>query len=130
MGILDGVINVFKLHGDDDYDDEYDDYDEYDEEERSYVKLDEHTYIFEAKTLLSDFYKVLKIDGGEFESIAGEADTLAGLLLEIKGEFPKLHEKLEFKNYSFEVLEMDSRRILKVKFTILPKEMDESESKE
>ena len=92
--------------------------DEYDEEERSYVKLDEHTYIFEAKTLLSDFYKVLKIDGGEFESIAGEADTLAGLLLEIKGEFPKLHEKLEFKNYSFEVLEMDARRILKIKLVI------------
>ena len=92
--------------------------DEYDEEERSYVKLDEHTYIFEAKTLLSDFYKVLKIDGGEFETIAGEADTLAGLLLEIKGEFPKLHEKLEFKNYSFEVLEMDARRILKIKLVI------------
>ena len=55
---------------------------------------------------------------------------LAGMLLEIKGEFPALHEKVTYHNYEFEVLEMDSRRILKVKFTILPKEMDESESKE
>ena len=83
------------------------------------MKLDEQTYIFEGKTLLSDFYKVLKMDGVEFDSIAGEADTLAGLLLEIKGEFPKLHEKLIFKNYSFEVLEMDARRILKIKLVIL-----------
>ena len=50
--------------------------------------------------------------------MAGEADTVAGLLLEIKGEFPKLHEKLEFQQYLFEVLEMDARRILKVKVTI------------
>ena len=82
-------------------------------------EIDEQTYIFEGKTLLSDFYKVLKMDGVEFDSIAGEADTLAGLLLEIKGEFPKLHEKLIFKNYSFEVLEMDARRILKIKLVIL-----------
>ena len=66
----------------------------------------------------------------EFEKVVGDADTLAGMLLEIKGEFPALHEKVTYHNYEFEVLEMDSRRILKVKFTILPKEMDESESKE
>ncbi len=103
--------------------------DEYDEEERPYVKLDEHTYIFEAKILLSDFYKVLKINEDEFEPIEGEADTLAGLLLEIKGEFPKLHEKLTFKNYTFEVLEMDARRILKVKLMI-QEESPEEESAE
>ena len=92
--------------------------DEYDEEERTYVKLNDSTYIFEAKTLLSDFYKILKLDPEDFEDVAGEADTVAGLLLEIKGEFPKLHEKLEFQQYLFEVLEMDARRILKVKVTI------------
>ena len=92
--------------------------DEYDEEERTYVKLNDSTYIFEAKTLLSDFYKILKLDPEDFEDVAGEADTVAGLLLEIKGEFPKLHEKLEFQQYLFEVLEMDARRILKVKLTI------------
>ena len=92
--------------------------DEYDEEERSYVKVNDHTYVFEAKTLLSDFYKIVKIDSDTFEDIEGDADTLAGLLLEIKGEFPKLHEKLEFKHYQFEVLEMDARRILKIKVII------------
>ena len=92
--------------------------DEYDEEERTYVKLNDSTYIFEAKTLLSDFYKILKLDPEDFEDVAGEADTVAGLLLEIKGEFPKLHEKLEFQQYLFVVLEMDARRILKVKVTI------------
>lgn len=92
--------------------------DEYDDEEHTYVKLNDHTYVFEAKTLLSDFYKILKIDSDEFEEVEGEADTLAGLLLEIKGEFPKLHEQLEYRHYRFEVLEMDVRRILKVKVFI------------
>ena len=89
--------------------------DEYDEEERSYVKINDHTYVFEAKTLLSDFYKVVKLDSDFFEDVEGDADTLAGLLLEIKGEFPKVHEKLEYEHIQFEVLEMDARRILKVK---------------
>ena len=92
--------------------------DEYDEEERSYVKINDHTYVFEAKTLLSDFYKVVKIESDFFEDVEGDADTLAGLLLEIKGEFPKLHEKLEYEHFQFEVLEMDVRRILKVKVII------------
>ena len=99
--------------------------DEYDDEEHTYVKLDDSTYVFEAKTLLSDFSKVLKIDSDEFEEVEGDADTLAGLLLEIKGEFPKLHEKLSFKNYHFEVLEKDARRILKVKVTIDEPEKEE-----
>ena len=92
--------------------------DEYDDEERMYVKLNDTTYVFEAKVLLSDFCKILKLDADEFEEVEGEADTLAGLLLEIKGEFPKLHEKLDFKNYHLEVLEKDARRILKVKVII------------
>ena len=92
--------------------------DEYDEEERSYVKINDHTYVFEAKTLLSDFYKIVKTDSDVFEDIEGDADTLAGLLLEIKGEFPKLHEKLKYEHFEFEVLEMDARRILKVKVII------------
>ena len=93
-------------------------HDEYDDEERTYVVLNDHTWVFEAKTLLTDFYKVTKIDETEFEEVSGEADTLAGLLLELKGEFPALHERVSYKNYEFEVLEMDSRRILKVKVTI------------
>ena len=92
--------------------------DEYDEEEHSYVKINDHTYVFEAKTQLSDFYKILHIDTDAFEDVEGDADTLAGLLLEIKGEFPKLHEQLEYGDFLFEVLEMDARRILTVKVVI------------
>ena len=75
--------------------------------------------IDEAKqTQLTDFYKITKIDEETFDEVAGDADTLAGLLLELKGEFPALHEKVTYGRYEFEVLEMDNRRILKVKFTV------------
>ena len=89
--------------------------DEYDEEEKSYQKLSSNTYIFEGKTLLSDFMKILDLDDDYFKDVEGEADTLAGLLLEIKGEFPSLHERIEFKRFTFEVMEMDERRIVKIK---------------
>ena len=92
--------------------------DEYDEEEKNFVRINNNTYIFEGKTLLSDFYKTLDIDSEEFEDIEGDADTLAGLLLEIKGEFPKINEKMVHSNYTFQVLKMDERRIMKVKVTM------------
>lgn len=100
-------------------------HDEYDDEERTYAVLNDHTWVFEAKTLLTDFYKVTKVDEDEFDRVAGDADTLAGLLLELKGEFPELHEKVTFGRYEFEVLELDKRRILKVKFTINPESAEE-----
>lgn len=103
--------------------------DEYDDEERTYVKLNDRTYIFEAKTLLSDFYKIMKADPDLFEKVEGDADTLAGLLLEIKGEFPVLHERLDYGNYHFEVLEMSTRRILKVKVTVDSSKPVEEEKK-
>jgi gliding motility-associated protein GldE len=93
-------------------------HDEYDDEERTYVRLNEHTYVFEAKTLLSDFYKILKIDPDTFARVEGDADTLAGLLLEIKGDFPARHESIEYDRFRFEVLEMTQRRIIKVKVTV------------
>jgi putative hemolysin len=92
--------------------------DEYDEEEHPYVRLNQNTYIFQAKILLSDFYKILKIDDEVFEPIEGEADTLAGLLLELKGDFPKIHETLDYENFHFEVLDVDERRIVSVKVVI------------
>lgn len=101
--------------------------DEYDEDEKTYIKLSPNTYIFEGKTLLSDFYKVLDLDEDIFEKVAGDADTLAGLLLELKGEFPTIHEKLKFNQFLFEVLEMDARRIMKVKLTILKDNASEKE---
>ena len=94
--------------------------DEYDEDERTYIKFNDSTYIFEGKTLLSDFYKIVGIDEDSFEDVVGEADTLAGLLLELKGEFPKRHEKLTYRNFTFEILEMVERRFLKVKVTLSP----------
>ena len=93
-------------------------HDEYDDEERTYTVINDHTWVFEAKTQLTDFYKITKVDEDDFDKVDGDADTLAGLLLEIKGEFPALHEKVLYHRYKFEVLAMDSRRILKVKFTV------------
>jgi gliding motility-associated protein GldE len=92
--------------------------DEYDEDEKNYVRINLNTFVFEGKTLLSDFYKVLKLDDETFADVEGDADTIAGLLLEIKGDFPKLHEKIEYQNFSFEILEMEERRISKVKVVI------------
>lgn len=92
--------------------------DEYDEDTKNYSKLNYNTYLFEGKTLLSDFCKVLNVDDDEFVDVEGDADTLAGLLLEIKGDFPSMHEKIDYKNYTFEVMEIDQRRISKVKVTV------------
>ena len=92
--------------------------DEYDEDEKNYVRINSNTFVFEGKTLLSDVYKILKLDDDTFEDVEGDADTLAGLLLEIKGDFPQLHEKIDFEHFTFEVLEMDERRIMKVKVVI------------
>jgi gliding motility-associated protein GldE len=89
--------------------------DEYDDEEKPYQRLNQNTYIFEAKTLMSDFTKILNLDDDYFEHIEGEAETLAGLLLEIKGEFPIQGERINYKNFTFDVLEVDQRRIVKVK---------------
>lgn len=92
--------------------------DEYDEEERNYTKLNQNTYVFEGKTLLTDFCKILGISDEEFEEVEGDADTLAGLLLELKGDFPVVHEKFYYKNYQFEILEIEGRRIAKVKVIV------------
>jgi len=92
--------------------------DEYDEDEKSYQRINSNTYVFEGKTLLSDFYKILNLDDETFEDVEGDADTIAGLLLEIKGEFPKPHEKIEYLNFTFEIQEMEERRISKVKVVV------------
>lgn len=93
-------------------------HDEYDEEEKTFIKLSPDSWIFEAKTQLTDFYKITNLSEDIFEEIVGDADTLAGLVLELKGDFPTRGEKLKYKNYIFDVLEMDNRRILKVKVTV------------
>lgn len=92
--------------------------DEYDEVERAYVKLNSNTYLFEAKTSLSDFQRELDLDDELFEEVEGDADSLAGLLLELKGDFPELHESIDFHHLTFEVMEMDERRIVKIKVVV------------
>lgn len=92
--------------------------DEYDEEEKSYTRINANTYVFEGKTLLSDFFKILELDDETFEEVEGDADSLAGLLLEIKGDFPELHERIDYKNFTFEVTELDGHRISKIKVVI------------
>ena len=89
--------------------------DEYDDDEKTYHRLNQNTYIFQAKTLLTDFYRIMNLDDDFFAEIEGDADTLAGLLLELKGEFPSLHERLAYRNFTFEVMEMDERRIVSIK---------------
>ena len=92
--------------------------DEYDEEEKPYTRINANTYVFEGKTLLSDFFKILDLDDETFDDVQGDADSLAGLLLEIKGDFPELHERIDFLNFTFEVTELDGHRISKIKVII------------
>lgn len=92
--------------------------DEYDEDEHNYVRINSNTFVFEGKTLLSDFYRILKIDDDFFVDVEGDADTVAGLLLEIKGDFPQLHERIDYRHFTFEILELEERRISKVKVVV------------
>lgn len=104
--------------------------DEYDEDTKNYSKLNYNTYLFEGKTLLTDFCKDLNVDDDEFADVEGDADTLAGLLLEIKGDFPSMHEKIDYKNYTFEVMAIEERRISKVKVTVHEKKYVKEEEKD
>ncbi len=91
--------------------------DEYDDEDMQYVKLSYNSYVFEGKTKLVDFSRLLNLDDDFFnESI--DADTIAGLMLELKGDFPSIHESFLYKNISFEILKKEQRRISRVKVTV------------
>jgi gliding motility-associated protein GldE len=92
--------------------------DEYDEDEKSYVRVNANTYIFEGKTLLTDFYRLLKLDDDIFDEVQGDADTLAGLLLELKGDFPNPHEHIDYRNFKFEIIQLDGHRIAKIKVVV------------
>lgn len=92
--------------------------DEFDDEGTTYSKINYNTYLFEGKTLLSDFYRIINADEEVFADVEGDADTLAGMLLEIKGDFLSIHEKIEYKNYLFEITGIEGRRISKVKVVV------------
>lgn len=94
--------------------------DEFDDEDLSYSKLDENNYVFEGKTTIKDFCKVMNIeDDSVFEEEKGESETLAGFILEVSGKFPKKGEKINFLNYTFTVEALDRKRIKQVKVTRL-----------
>ena len=92
--------------------------DELDEEEEFYTKLQDGAYIFEAKILLNDFHKVTQTNEDTFNEVRGDAETLAGFILELRGEIPQKDEVIEFKNYIFSIIAADNRRIKKVKFEV------------
>lgn len=92
--------------------------DEFDEEDVSYSKIDKNNYLFDGKTNIKDFCRVLDDeDEAIFEQEKGESETLAGLILEISGKFPKRGEEINFKNYTFTVVSLDRKRIKQVKVT-------------
>ncbi len=92
--------------------------DEFDEEENFYTRLNEKTFVFDAKVLLGDFYRITEVSDGLFDDVKGDADTLAGLILELKGEIPKLNEEIKCKQFTFTIKEVDNRRIKQIKVLI------------
>lgn len=98
--------------------------DESDEEERLYTKVDEHSYIFEAKVMLNDFCKIVGCDDDIFDDIRGEAETIAGLILENTGQIPKVNSVVKCKQFTFTVDAVDNRRIKRVKVNITTDEND------
>ncbi|MBC2844319.1 gliding motility-associated protein GldE [Winogradskyella flava] len=95
--------------------------DEYDDDDLVYTKLDDNNYSFEGKTPLKDVYKIVGIedDFEDFESRKGEAETLAGFVLEISGGFPRIGSKINFKNYVFTIEALERKRIKQIKLTLL-----------
>ncbi len=92
--------------------------DEFDEEEDIYSKISDNTFLFDGKILLGDFYKITGCSDTVFYDVKGEADTLAGLILELKGEIPAKQEKISCKKFKFTIEEVDKRRIKQIKVEI------------
>ena len=92
--------------------------DEFDDDDLSYSKLDDNNYVFEGKIALKDFYKAIKINGLLFENDKGEAETLAGFILEINQKFPKRNDIILFENYTFKIEVVDKKRIKQIKVTL------------
>ncbi len=92
--------------------------DEFDDDDLTYSKLDENNYEFEGKAALNDVYRILEINGDDFEDEKGEADTIAGFLIEIEGRIPVKNDVIQFKNLRFTVESADSRKVKRVKITI------------
>lgn len=95
--------------------------DEFDDETIAYNKLDSSTYVFEGKTTLNDFCKILDIEPSIFDKVKGESESLGGLLLELNAKLPRAGEKIEFENFLFTIVAVDARRIKRIRVLIKPK---------
>ena len=94
--------------------------DEFDEEEEfSSSQVNDNTYVFEGKVLLNDVCKIIGADVNDFEEVRGEADSLAGLILELAGKMPAKYEVYSFQNYHFKVLNIEQNRIRRIEVKIL-----------
>lgn len=94
--------------------------DEYDEDEQTYKRLRDDTYVFEGRTLLTDFFRVTGLDEEEYADVTEDAETLAGMLLAIKGDFPKEKEPLVYGRCRFLILDVTDHRITEVRVKIMP----------
>ena len=93
--------------------------DEFDDEDLVFSKLDDYNFVFEGKTPMKDFYRVIKLEENDFiEEKRGEAETLAGFLLEVSGEFPKKDQELKVEHFTFTIEAVDNKRIKQVKLNI------------
>ena len=92
-----------------------------DEEELDYTKIDDYNYIFEGKTLLNDVCRVIGVDTNTFDQIKGDADSVAGVILEIVGQIPKREQEIKYNDFRFKIVSVDDRRIREVQIT-LPRE--------
>lgn len=95
-------------------------YDEYDEDESTYKRLRDDTYIFEGRTLLTDFFRVTELEPDDYSEVAEDSETLAGMLLAIKGDFPKEKEPLVYGRCRFLILDVADHRITEVRVKIMP----------
>jgi putative hemolysin len=96
--------------------------DEFDDDNIHYSKLDDYNFVFEGKTPLIDFYRVMEVDGKSFDEHKGEADSLAGFVIELAGKIPLKMEKITFSNYLFTIEAADKRRVKRIKVTLLDHE--------
>ena len=94
--------------------------DEFDEDEVSHLRINENTYVFEAKMLINDMCRYMEIDADTFEEIRNDADTIGGMLLELSGDLPSLGDKLTYKHFTFHVEGVDKRKINRVKVIVEP----------
>ena len=95
--------------------------DEFDDEDVVYSKLDDYNFVFEAQTPLIDFCRVLGVSREIFDTVGGESETIAGLLLELAGKFLERGESIKYLNYTFKVESVDQRKLIRIKVTIEPK---------